>query len=91
MALWLSKNRLVFEVEHIDYTKQIIVKFIDKKNDCILASKTYPWTMPLGNNSMMRKLLLNFQIEEVNPLLFGFEDSSLEITEVPLMRLIRDD
>lgn len=91
MALWLSKNRIVFEVEHDLYRRQIIVLFIDKKNNCILASKTYPWTSPTGNVAKMRKLILNFQLEEVNPLLFGYGDRDLTKESASLVRLIRDD
>lgn len=88
MAEWLAKNQIMYEIEYIDFNKTVVIKFIDKKNNCVLVERDFPMSLlevkSVDKMEMLRRLVASFQIAMVNPILF-------DKPEKPSSRLIRSD
>jgi hypothetical protein len=94
MRKWLTKQRIFYEVETIEFNRSLKIKFIDKKNNCVLAERAYSMRL-LREISESRvvaltKLIKDFQTEEIDYLLFGDTGESLD-GRPPTYRLIRRD
>jgi hypothetical protein len=91
MRKWLLKMRIAFEFTTYESTKAIKIRLVDYKNNYEVACKEYPepagWRNARYRHSLMKKVILLFEEEEVFPMLF--EQYRYKDAVLPESRLIR--
>lgn len=91
MSIWLRKMHIAFEVTRHEVDKSIELKLIDYRNNCLLVSKRYDIDISIRYSDLQR-LVDNFELEEVYPILFGEEShQGKEVVSAPTIRLIREN
>ena len=90
MSQWLRKMHIAFEVTRHDQDNCIELKFIDYRNNCLLASKRYDMMTVRISPKELSELVKKFEREEIYPILF--EEYRIVTKDlVPTVRLIREN